>query len=106
MSYNIETFNFSIDEYGSELTSQSHQTLYWLNRNGYLSSEDTEDLLSRMIVTPVRNRPRLGKRLLARFFNKESQENSYVFPITLVDDVYENSTSGGSGEKPSLKVVK
>jgi hypothetical protein len=106
MSYNIESFNFSIDEYGSELASQSHQTLYWLNRNGYLSNEDTEDLLSRMIVTPVRNRPRLGKRLLARFFNKESQENSYVFPITLVDDVYENSTSGGSGEKPSLKVVK
>ncbi len=102
---NYESFNFSIDEYASELATQSHQTLYWLNRNGYLSNEDAEDLLSRMIVSPVRNRPRLGQRLLSRFFNKESQENSYVFPITLIDDVYENNTNSG-GEKPSLRVVK
>lgn len=102
---NYESFSFSIDEYASELATQSHQTLYWLNRNGYLSNEATEDLLSRMIVTPVRNRPRLGRRLLERFFNKESQENSYVFPITLIDDVYEHDKSSG-GEKPSLRVVK
>jgi hypothetical protein len=105
MSYNIESFNFSIDEYASELATQSHQTLYWLNRNGYLSTEDTEDLLSRMIVTPVRNRPRLGQRLLARFFNKDSAENSYVFPITVVDDVYHHDDNS-TGDKPKLKVVK
>lgn len=105
MNYDMETFNFGIDEYGSELTQQSHQTLHWLNRNGYLSNEDTEDLVSRMIVTPIRNRPRLGQRLLARFFNKESADNSYVFPITLVDDVYAQKNNGGE-DKPTLKVVK
>mgnify|MGYP003348648104 CR=1 FL=1 len=106
MSY--ESFTFDIDEYGAELTQQSHMTLYWLNRNGYLSNEDTEDLLSRMIVSPVRNRPRLGQRLLARFFNKESAENSYVFPITLVEDCYNSEitdNNGGDG-KPKLTVVK
>lgn len=106
MSYNIEQFTFDIDEYGSELTTQSHQTLYWLNRNGYLSNEVTEELLSRMIVTPIRNRPRLGQRLLARFFNKDSQENSYVFPITLVDDCYSNSVSDNTDNKPNLTRVK
>jgi len=105
MNYNMETFNFGIDEYGAELTQQSHQTLHWLNRHGYLSNEDTVDLVSRMIVTPVRNRPNLGQRLLARFFNKESQENSYVFPITLVDDVYAQKHTDGD-DKPTLKVVK
>jgi hypothetical protein len=103
----METFNFGIDEYGAELTTQSHQTLYWLNRNGYLSNEVTEDLLSRMIVTPLRNRPSLGKRLLARFFGKGSAENTYVFPITLVDDVV--NITDGDGEtvdKPTLRVVK
>lgn len=104
MSY--ESFNFGIDEYGSELTVQSHQTLYWLNRNGYLSKEDTDDLLSRMIVTPIRNRPRLGQRLLSRFFNKESKENSYVFPITLLDNHYNNYSSNDSDAKPKLKVIK
>ena len=104
MSY--ESFNFSIDEYGSELTQQSHMTLHWLNRNGYLNNEDTEDLVSRMIVSPVRNRPRLGKRLLARFFGKDSSENSYVFPITLVDDVYNQKNNTGGEDRPTLKVVK
>jgi hypothetical protein len=103
---NYESFSFGVEEYGSELTTQSHQTLYWLNRNGYLSNEVTENLLSRMIVTPVRNRPRLGQRLLARFFNKESQENTYVFPITLVDDHYDNYSDNDSDNKPKLKVVK
>jgi len=103
---NYESFNFGVEEYGTELTQQSHMTLHWLNRNGYLSSEDTEDLVSRMIVTPVRNRPRLGQRLLARFFNKESADNSYVFPITLVEDCFNNDDYNDSDNKPTLKVVK
>lgn len=103
---NYEAFTFSTDEYSTELTQQSHMTLHWLNRNGYLSNEDTEDLLSRMVVTPIRNRPRFGKRLLARFFNKESADNSYVFPITLVEDCYNTETTDGSDGKPNLKVVK
>ena len=103
MSY--ESFNFDVDEYGAELTHHSHLTLHWLNRHGYLTNEDTEDLLSRMLVTPVRNRPKLGQRLLKRFFGKDSGDNAYVFPITLVDDVY-NQKNNTSEDKPTLKVVK
>lgn len=105
MNYNMESFSFGVDEYGSQLTAHSHQTLHWLNRNGYLSNEDTEELLGRMIVTPIRNRPRLGQRLLERFFGKDSEENSYVFPITLVDDTYAQRNDSDDS-KPNLTVVK
>jgi hypothetical protein len=106
MNYSIEQFSFTITEYGQELTAHSHQTLYWLNRNGYLNNEDTEMLLGRMIVTPVANRPSLGKRLLSRFFNKDTEENSYVFPITLIDDVINHTGGGETVDKPNLKVIK
>ena len=100
---NIEHFSFTTDEYGRTLTEQSHQTLYWLNRNGYLNNEQTEDLLSRMIVTPIRNHKSFGQRLLSRFFNKNSEENTYVFPITLLDDV---NNINQDNDKPNLTLVK
>lgn len=105
MSYNIESFSFSVSEYGAELTSHSHQTLYWLNRQGYLSTEDTTELLKRMIVVPIKNQPKFGKRLLERFFGKDSEENAYVFPITLLEDGL-TYLEVPSGDKPNLKVIK
>jgi len=101
---NIESFNHSIDEYAVELTSHSHQTLYWLHRHGYLSDEQTVDLVSRMVVVPVRNVPKLGERLLARFFGPKNNENSFVFPITLVDDLDEEVPRNKG--KPILEIVK
>jgi hypothetical protein len=101
----IETFSFSVDDYSAELTNQTHSTLYWLNRHGYLTGEDTDELLSRMIVTPVRNRPHWGKRILSRFFlNETDNENSYVFPIALLDKVEE--TDPPQRGKPILEVIK
>ena len=104
MSYNIEQFSFSVPEYVAELTAQSHQTLYWLNRNGYLDNEDTEHLLKHMITVPIKNQPKFGSRLLSRFFGKDSSDSAYVFPITLLDanEVY----TGTSEDKPVLKLIK
>ena len=98
-----ESFNHSIDEYATELTSQSHQTVYFLHKHGYLNDTQTEDLLSRMVVVPVRNNPKFGERLLARFFGRDSTENSYVFPITLVDGDHEYIAPRKG--KPNLKAV-
>jgi len=98
-----EAFTYSTDEYAIQLTENTHQTLYWLNRNGYLDKETTEDLLSRMVVVPIRNHRNFGKRLLDRFFYKDSPENSYVFPITLLEDAC-NPTE--ESDKPHLKLVK
>lgn len=104
-TYTTESFSFSVDEYGRTLTGQSHLTLYWLNRQGYLNNEQTEDLLSRMVVVPIRNHKGFGQRLLERFFNKKSEENSYVFPITLLEDVTNINAKDVDG-KPNLTVVK
>jgi hypothetical protein len=98
-----EQFSYSPQDYGTELTANAHQVLYWLNRNGYLDSDDTIELASRMIVVPVKNNKRFGQRLLERFFNKKSTDTTYVFPITLLED---HSNNRVTDDKPTLKVVK
>lgn len=101
---NYESFSFGIDEYAGTLTGHSHQTLMWLHRHGYLDAEQTDMLLSRMVVVPIRNTPKFGERLLNRFFGRDSGENAYVFPITLVDDEYEQEAPQKG--KPNLTVVE
>ena len=101
---NLESFTYSTEEYGMQLTENSHQTLYWLNRNGYLDNETTLDLLSRMVVVPIRNNKTFGQRLLNRFFNKESPGNTYAFPITLLEDAC--NPKDKDSDKPHLKLVK
>jgi hypothetical protein len=98
-----ESFSFSPQEMGAELTRQSHQVLAWLNRNGYLDNEDTVDLLSRMIVVPVSNQKNFGQRMLDRFFGRDQEENCYVFPVTLLEELPEQSDDV---DKPTLTVVK
>lgn len=107
---NYETFSHTVDDYAAELTSHSHQTLYWLHRHGYLTDEDTIELLSRMVVVPIRNSPKFGQRLLARFFGSDSGSNSFSFPITVVDDLQKVEDESevlpkGKG-KPKLTVVE
>jgi len=99
-----EAFTHSVEEYSGVLTENCHQTLYWLNRNGYLENDVTEDLLSRMVIVPIRNQKSFGERLLRRFFTKKAEENSYVFPITLLEDV--SNVSNEDDDKPKLTVVK
>lgn len=105
----VESFNFSIDEYSTELTCHSHQTIYWLNRNGYLNGEQTVDLVSRMVVVPVRNNKKFGQRLLDRLFNRESDERDFVFPITLLEPqgTYEgDDDSEGKNNVKKFKIIK
>ena len=105
----IESLTFSISEYTAELTQNSHQTVLWLARNGYLDEADAEDLLSRLIVTHVKNQPTFGQRLLDRFFGRDSNENAHVFPIVLLDSIFctdSNMAQKKKRSKPKLEVVK
>lgn len=104
MKDTIEKFSYSPQAFSAELTAQSHQVLYWLNRNGYLNNEDTTDLLERMIVVPIRNNKKFGQRLLERFFGKDANERTYVFPITLLED--KDTYEAPEKDKPTLTVVK
>ena len=91
MSYGM--INQDVDDYAASMTAQTHQTLAWLNRNGYLDNEDTEMLLSRMVVVPIRNSPKFGQRLLARFFGCDDSPNTVNFPIVLTPNrVHPRST--------------
>ena len=99
-----EVFNHTVDDYAAELTCQSHQTLHWLNRNGYLSNEDTEELLSSMVVVPIRNQPKFGQRILDRFFGHDSKPNSFVFPISIIE--HDNPEDRLPTGKPNLTVVE
>ena len=104
MSYHIEQFSFSVTEYSAELNYQTQQTLTWLNRNGYLDGETTEHLLKRVVVVPIKNEPKFGERLLQRFFGKDAEENAFVFPITLLDDI--TPSNSPEEDKPQLKLIK
>lgn len=77
----FESFTYQPHELAAQFTQCTHQTLYWLYRNNYLSEQDYIDLESRLIVTPVKNEPFWGKRLLARFFDKNAGPDAYQFPI-------------------------
>ena len=101
-----ETFNHSIDDYAAELTSQSHQTLYWLHRHGYLDHEETSELLGRMVVVPIRNSPKFGERMLNRLFGRDSTDKSFSFPITLIDAVEGEEEEIPPRGKPNLTAVK
>ena len=105
---NYESFSFSVQEYGAELTSQSHQTLYWLNRNGYLDNEKTLHLLKHMVVVPVKNQKKFGRYLLERFFGRDASDDAYVFPITMLEEreTHLEDNNSNDNNKPTLKVVK
>jgi hypothetical protein len=101
-----ESFNHSVDDYAAELTAHSHQTLYWLNRHGYLDDEDFAELLGRMVVVPIRNNPKFGERILNRLFRRDSTENSFTFPITLIDAIDDQEEDVPQKGKPNLTVVE
>lgn len=104
---NWQGFTFDVTEYSTALTGNCHNTVIFLHRQGYLTAEQTEELLSRMVVVPVRNTPKLGERLLRRFFKKDDKDDVYTFPIALLDHaegVMDDTVPKRRG-KPHLEVV-
>ena len=104
MSYGM--INQDVDDYAASMTAQTHQTLAWLNRNGYLDNEDTEMLLSRMVVVPIRNSPKFGQRLLARFFGCDDSPNTVNFPIVLLEEHTFDPPEKPASGRPHLEVIR
>ena len=80
----ITTIRLDVNELAGRLTNQVRDTLYYLYNDGYLTAEQYNDLSSRLVVCPVRNKPKwFGEGILNRLFGKqEDNENLYKFPIT------------------------
>jgi hypothetical protein len=79
-------FEYTPDEYAAELTTQTHETLGYLLRNGYLGKDDYHYLTGALVVAPVRNDKNLPQRIFERFFKDAPAEEAWVFPIVDVSE--------------------
>ena len=108
MSSTVAYFNYDAVELAGQLTRQTHNTLAWLVNNDYITQDQDTELTESLIVTAIPNKPSFGQRVLARFFNKKSDEASWVFPIVQIDNDTRNMVAGNEPKKgkPTLEVVK
>ena len=98
-----ESFTHTPAEYAGALTNQTHATLDWLVNNKYITSEQWNKLTGTLVVTAIQNNKTWGTKLLERFFNKESESNTYVFPLVLLDEYV--ATTKAKPTKPKLEIV-
>lgn len=101
-----QSFTHSPTEYAASLTNHTHKTLDWLVNHNYITNEAWEELTSTLIVTGVQNNESWGRKILERFFNKKSTEDTWVFPIVKLDSraALENSKPT-KPTKPKLEIV-
>jgi len=98
-----ESFTHTPAEYAGALTNQTHATLDWLVNNKYITSEQWETLTGSLVVTAIQNNKTWGTKLLERFFNKEAESNTYVFPLAQLDEWVRSTTPKPT--KPKLEIV-
>lgn len=88
-THNIESFVYSPAQLAEEKTGTVHDTLHYLFRHDFLSEEEYEDLVNTLVVCPINNKPRFGRKILDRLFGRNNDnERSWVFPITSIDPEY------------------
>lgn len=92
---------FSVEEYARCLTEQHHVTIRYLHANGVISESEMDDWMTHTVVTPVKNDPSFGQRILNRFFGAKAEKNSYVFVVARIDSII----GGTNRPKPKLKLV-
>ena len=97
-----EYFSFDVTEYCAVLTHQHQQTLGYLLGKGYITSEQYDEVIENTIVTTMRPNKNFGRRLLEKFFRKGADENSYIFMITEIPQIWETNKRPDSR---NLKVV-
>ena len=94
MEIEMTTMSLSVSEMAARLTGQVNQTLEYLYNDGYLTVEQYDDLSARLVVCPVRNKPKwFSARILNRFFGEKDSENSWSFPITSIQPARRNEVT-------------
>lgn len=74
VTYN--TFNMSPEEYQARMTNIAHLTIQYLENQGHITAEESEELQSTLIVVPIANNKLFGK-LRDWIFGKDTKENIY-----------------------------
>lgn len=73
ITYN--TYSMSPEEYQARLTSIAHLTIRYLENQGHISKEESEQLQQTLVVVPVANNKLFGK-LREWIFGKDSEEDT------------------------------
>lgn len=105
-----QSFSHTPTSMAEQMTSATHDTLYYLVKNKYITAEQYEELSGKLMVMAVPNRKGFGRKLLEYFFGDSTEENAWVFPIVEVSTHYKSATlnrpKNVSKLKPKLEVVK
>ena len=106
-----QSFNYSPTELAEQMSSVTHDTLVYLWKSKYITTEQYNELSGKLMVMAVPNRRGFGKKLLEYFFGDNTEENSWVFPIVEVATHYKSATPEKPKNvtrlktKPKLEVV-
>lgn len=75
MSVTYSTFTMTPEEYQARLTNIAHLTIQYLENQGHISVEESEQLQSTLVVVPIANNKLFGK-LRDWIFGKDSKEDT------------------------------
>jgi hypothetical protein len=107
-----QSFSYSPTELAAQMTGATHDTLAYLWKNKYITTEQYNELLGKLMVMAVPNNKGFGRKLLDYFFGDNTEENAWVFPIVEVATHYKSATPEKPKNvtrlktKPKLEVVE
>lgn len=105
-----QSFSYSPTELAVQLSGATQDTLAYLWKNKYITTDQFNELSGKLAVMAVPNKKGYGKKLLEYFFGDHSDENAWVFPIVEVATHYAPTANEPKNvtklkTKPKLEVV-
>lgn len=83
-----QSFSYSPTGMAEQLTGATHDTLAWMLKNEYITREEHDILVTRLVVMAVPNKRGFGRKLLEKMFGRDASEDAWVFPIVEIADHY------------------
>lgn len=104
-----QSFNYTPTELAEQMTSATHDTLNYLWKNEYITTEQHTELISKLAVMAIPNRKGFGRKMLDYLFGDKAEETAWVFPIVEIADHYAPAIASKPKNvtkiKPKLEVV-
>jgi hypothetical protein len=107
-----QSFSYSPTELAAQMSGATHDTLAYLWKNKYITTEQYNELSGKIMVMAVPNSKGFGRKLLDYFFGDKADDNAWVFPIVEVSTHYKSATPEKPknvtklNTKPKLEVVE
>ena len=107
-----QSFSYTPTELAAQMSGATHDTLAYLWKNKYITTEQYNELSGKLMVMAVPNKKGFGRKLLEYFFGDNAEENAWVFPIVEISTHYKSATPEKPknvtklNSKPKLEVVE